>query len=197
VRDFGLAPKVAELAAVVEQTGSPAQLLAVSEAGPVAIALAAERPELVRRLVLFGTYAAGPAVFTNLELRQHMVGLVRAHWGLGSRLLADLYRPGASDEASRHLARVLRDSADREVAAGYLESCFEADVSALLPAVRVPTLVLHYRGDRLIPFRGGQELAAALPDAAFLPLGGTWHLPDVADLDRIAGAIADFVEAAG
>jgi DNA-binding SARP family transcriptional activator len=194
VDDFGLAANVEELVTVVEQAGRPVRLLAMSEAGPVAIALAAGRPELVRRLVLYGTYAAGPAVFTNLELRRAMVELVRAHWGVGSRTIADLYRPGVSEEAARHFAKVLRDSANREVAAGYLEAMYEVDVGALLADVRVPTLVLHYRGDRVIPFRAGQLIAAALPDATFLPLDGSWHLPDVADLDRVAGMIADFLD---
>ncbi len=195
VTDFGLAPAVAELRAVLERTGGPATLLAMSQAGPVALALAAERPELVERLVLFGTYAAGPTTFTNPELQRLLVAMVRAHWGMGSRLVADLYRPNPSDEAARHLARVLRDSADREVAAGYLEAVYEADVAALLPRVRAPALVLHYRDDRVIPFRGGQQLAAALPAATFLPLDGAYHLPDAADLDRVVEAVAGFLGA--
>ncbi len=119
--------------------------------------------------------------------------MVRAHWGMGSTLIADLYRPGSSAEAARHLARVLRDSADREVAAGYLEAIYEADVAALLPRVRAPALVLHYRGDRVIPFAGGRQLAAALPDATFLPLDGAFHMPDAPDLERVVDAVAEFV----
>ena len=197
VDDFSLAAKVEELTTVVEHVGGPVQLLAMSEAGPVALALAAERPGLVRRLVLFGTYANGPAVFTDRELRRVIVELVRVHWGLGSRTIADLYRPGASEQGADHLAKVLRDSADRDVAAGYLDVLYDTDVTELLPAVRAPALVLHYRGDRLIPFRGGRLMAAALPDATFLPLDGGWHLPDAADLDRVAGAIGDFLRHGG
>jgi len=121
---------------VVEAAGAPASLLAMSGAGPIALALAAERPDLVSRLVLHGTYADGPAVFTNPELGRALVAMVRTHWGMGSTLIADLYRPGSSGEAARHLARVLRDSADREVAAGYLEAIYQANVAALLPRVR-------------------------------------------------------------
>jgi DNA-binding SARP family transcriptional activator/pimeloyl-ACP methyl ester carboxylesterase len=193
VDDFSLAAKVEELTTVVEHVGGPAAMLAMSEAGPVALALAAARPELVRRLVLFGTYADGPAVFTDKQLRRVIVELVRVHWGLGSRTIADLYRPGASEQGADHLAKVLRDSADRDVAAGYLDVLYDTDVTDLLPAVRAPALVLHYRGDRLIPFRGGQLMAAALPGATFLPLDGAWHLPDAADLDRVAGAIGEFL----
>jgi pimeloyl-ACP methyl ester carboxylesterase len=123
----------------------------MSQAGPVALALAAERPDLVAGLVLFGTYASGPAVFTNLRLRRLVVELVRTHWGIGAKVLADRYRPGASDQAAAHLARVLRDSAGSEVAAGYTEAIYRADVSALLPRVRVPAVVLHYRDDSPVP----------------------------------------------
>jgi DNA-binding SARP family transcriptional activator/pimeloyl-ACP methyl ester carboxylesterase len=194
--DFGLGASVEELRAVVETVGAPVALLAMSGAGPIALALAADRPDLVARLVLHGTYAAAPAVFTNPELSRLLVGMVRAHWGMGSTLIADLYRPGSSGEAARHLARVLRDSADREVAAGYLEAIYQTDVAALLPRVRAPALVLHYRGDRVIPFEGGQQLAAALPDATFLPLDGAFHMPDAPDLGRVVDAIAEFVGAA-
>jgi pimeloyl-ACP methyl ester carboxylesterase len=62
--------------------------------------------------------------------------------------------------------------------------------------VRAPALVLHYRGDRVIPFEGGQQLAAALPDATFLPLDGAFHMPDAPDLGRVVDAIAEFVGAA-
>jgi DNA-binding SARP family transcriptional activator/pimeloyl-ACP methyl ester carboxylesterase len=196
VDDFGLAADLRELQAVVEAAGAPVALLAMSGAGPAAIALAAERPELVSRLVLYGTYADGPAVFTNPELRRLIVGMVRAHWGMGSRLIADLYRPGSSDEAARHLARVLRDSADREVAARYLEAVYDADVAALLPRVRAPALVLHYRGDRVVPFAGGRQLAASLPQATFLPLDGSFHVPDTADLDRVVAAVTAFLDPA-
>jgi DNA-binding SARP family transcriptional activator/pimeloyl-ACP methyl ester carboxylesterase len=193
VTDFGLAASVQELGAVVKAVGAPVGLLAMSQAGPVALALAAERPDLVAGLVLVGTYASGPAVFSNPQLRRLLVDSIRTHWGIGSKVLADLYRPGASDEAAGHLARVLRQSAGPEVAAGYLEAVYRADVSALLPRVNAPTLVLHYRGDRLVPFAGGQQLAAALADATLMPLDGAYHLPDATDLPRIVDAIAGFV----
>jgi pimeloyl-ACP methyl ester carboxylesterase len=121
------------------------------------------------------------------------VEIARTHWGIGSKILADLYRPGLSDEAAWHLAKVFRDSADPDVAASYLEALYDQNVSGLLPEIQAPALVLHYRSDRLISFRGGQELAAALPNATFLPLDGRVHLPDAADLDTIEEAIVSHV----
>jgi pimeloyl-ACP methyl ester carboxylesterase len=145
VPDHGLAASAAELEAVLEGSTGPASVLGISQAGPIAVALAARRPDLVRRLVLMGTYADGPATFPSAELRDAAVGLVRAHSRLGTTMLAG------------------------------------------------PALVLHYRNDRLIPFRGGQQLAAGLPDAQFVALEGAYHLPDARDLDTIANAMVTFL----
>ncbi|GIE77904.1 hypothetical protein Aph02nite_38540 [Actinoplanes philippinensis] len=197
VTDFGLEAAVGELRAVAERAGGPVSLLAMSEAGPIAVALAATSPELVRRLVFFGTYADGPGTFLRPDLNAALVTMVRTHWGLGAKLFADLYRPDATDAAARHLAEVLRNSADREVAAAYLAGTYETDVSALLGRVRAPALILHYRGDRVIPFAGGRQLAAGLSEARLIPLDGPYHLPDVTDLDRVVATISSFLTTPG
>jgi len=48
-------------------------------------------------------------------------------------------------------------------------------VSALLPRVHTPTLVLHRREDASFPFPLGRELASGIADAQFVPLQGAWH----------------------
>jgi pimeloyl-ACP methyl ester carboxylesterase len=65
-------------------------------------------------------------------------------------------------------------------------------VSDLLTDVCQPALVIHYRGDKIIPFRGGEHLAAHLPNAELLPIDGRYHLPDLADADRLASEITRF-----
>lgn len=191
--DYGLEASVTELAAVIRRTGGRTSLLAMSQAGPVAVACAARYPELVDRLIFFGTYASGPSVFPHTGLNHTLVDMVRAHWGLGSRLMADLYRPGASDAAAFHFAQVLRDSAPREVAAGYLEAVYDIDVAELLPRIAAPSLVLHYNRDRVVPFTGARQLATALPHAQLIPLDGPFHLPDATDLPTVVTAIQDFL----
>lgn len=193
VADFGLEASAAELAEVVRAVGPPVSLLAMSSSGPVALTLAHRKPEWVDSLVLFGTFASGPETFVDKKMMAMVVEIARTHWGVGSKLLADLYRPGLSDEAAWHLAQVFRESASAEVAAAYLEHMYPQDVSRLLGEVRTPALVLHYRSDRLISFHGGQQLAAGLPNATFLPLDGRVHLPDAADLGVIEQAIVSHV----
>jgi pimeloyl-ACP methyl ester carboxylesterase len=70
---------------------------------------------------------------------------------------------------------------------------YDIDVTPLLPRISRPALVLHYRGDRVIPFAGGLSLAKGLPNARMMALDGRYHLPDAADLDTIVGTIANFL----
>lgn len=193
--DLSLAASVDELEAVVRSQDAPVALFAMSQAGPVAVGLAHRAPELVDRLVLFGTYADGPSTFPDEPLKASVLAIVRAHWGIGAQVVADFYRPRISDEGALHLAAAMRDSAPAEVAASYLEALWEASVLDLLPEVTTPALVLHYRRDRVVPFSGGRQLATGLPDARFLPLDGGYHLPDAGDLPRIVDTVLDFVAA--
>ena len=191
VHDFGVDAAVAELEAVLEHLGEPAALFAMSGAGPIALACAARRPDRVSHLVLFGTYASGPQTFADVG--RPILDLLRQRPNIATELLAGLYRPGASGAATLHFARILRESASMEVAAGYLEAIYSTDVTDLIEDVRAPTLVLHYRGDRVIPFAGGEALAAALPSARFVAKDGDWHLPDARDVVDIIGAVEELL----
>lgn len=185
---------VADAIAVLDARGiARATVLAVSQAGPVALALAARHPGRVSGLVLLGTYASGPHAFPRADVRASIVALVRAHWGLGSRVLAELILPGAGDDRAATYARLQRESATPEVAARALERLYEADVRDLLPRVTQRSLVIHYADDTAVPFRAGQQLAAELPDARLVPLAGRSHLPAGADVERIATLVADFI----
>jgi DNA-binding SARP family transcriptional activator/pimeloyl-ACP methyl ester carboxylesterase len=191
VRDFGITAAGEELEAVLEHLGEPAALFAMSGAGPIALACAARRPDLVSHLVLFGTYASGPETFGGVG--QPILDLLRQRPNIATELLAGLYRPGVSGAATQHFARILRESASIEVATGYLEAIYDTDVTDLVADVRAPALVMHYRGDRVIPFSGGEALAAALPSARFLARDGAWHLPDARDVGDIIGAVEELL----
>ena len=79
------------------------------------------------------------------------------------------------------------------MAAGYLEAIYTTDVTDRIEEIRTPALVLHYRGDRVIPFAGGEALAAALPSARMVAKDGDWHLPDARDVDDIIGAVEELL----
>jgi pimeloyl-ACP methyl ester carboxylesterase len=187
VASFGLEPSVSELVAVLDEVGDDRVVVfASSAASPIAIAAAARDPR-IERLVVLGGYADGPAVFTNAGVREAMLSLVRSSWGVGSRVLANLLMPDRYDE--KVFARFQRQVADPEVAAGFLEQMYDADVSDLLHLVRQPTLVLHYADDPAVPLAGGRQVAGGIRGARLEVLRGAYHLPPARDAAAIAATI--------
>jgi pimeloyl-ACP methyl ester carboxylesterase/DNA-binding CsgD family transcriptional regulator len=169
--------EAAALAAVVEASGEPAvDLFAGSSGAPVGVAFAAAHPERVGRLVIYGGYASGPAI-ADQRNRGAMIDLVREHWGLGSRVLADVFMPSAGGTERDAFVDFQRQVASAEDAARSLETVYRFDVAARLEQVTVPAVVLHRREDRSIPFELGRELAAGLPGASFVALDGSDHFP--------------------
>ena len=53
---------------------------------------------------------------------------------------------------------------------------YGTDISALLPAIRARTAVLHREADTATPFELGREVATLIPGAALIPLPGAGHL---------------------
>ena len=152
-----------------------------------AIAFAAAFPERVERLVLYGSYPDGAAI-TAPGVADAILAAVRAHWGLGSRLLSDMFLAGADAAEYDSFARFQRESTSAETAAALLGLVYRLDVRAQLPLVRRPALVVHRRDDRAVPFRLGREVAAAIPGATFIPLQGSAHFPWHGDVDSVVRA---------
>jgi len=158
--------------------------------GPVAIAYAAKHPRRISHLILYATYARGAAIATE-EVRGSVISLVQAHWGVGSRALADILIP--SDAASEFTAKYLRECAAPEIVTKILDFAYRSDVVHLLASLRVATLVLHRHQDRAIPFRLGREMASLIPNAHFVPLEGRENLPWLGDYESVLRAIAEFL----
>ncbi len=186
--DFSLDAEVGCLQALLDRLAvDRATLVGGSSGGCTAIAFAARHPERVERLVLYGAYARGDDV-ASADVRAALLSAVRSHWGLGSRILAQIFLGDDAPDGQERFARLQRESADAETAARLLEFVYSVDVSADVPRVEVPAAVVHRRSDRAVPYALGRRLAAALPDATFVPLAGSAHLPWYEDLDAVVRA---------
>jgi len=166
-------------------------LFGASQAAAVMVAYAARHPERVGRLVLYGGYANG-AELSPPELQASLVQLIRAHWGLASTTLADVFIAGGDEDDRRAFATIARAAATPEAAQRRMEECFRTDVRDLLARVQAPTLVLHRREDRNVRIELGRELAEAIPGAKFVELEGRSHVWYVGDMESVLNPILAF-----
>jgi pimeloyl-ACP methyl ester carboxylesterase/DNA-binding CsgD family transcriptional regulator len=207
VEDLSLDARVRDLGAVVDAAGlERVALLGMSQGGPVAVAYAARHPERVSRLILFGTYSRGRLRRDRSALAgeqaQLMVSLIRMGWGQREstfrRLFTTLFIPDASAEQMRWFDELQRVTADPEMAVRIREARNHDDVTREARRVASPTLVLHARGDALVPFAEGRLLATLIPGARFIPLDSRNHilLADEPAWEEFRGELGTFLRAA-
>jgi pimeloyl-ACP methyl ester carboxylesterase len=189
--------RLADTLAVMDAAGAarPA-IFGISEGGKMSLTLAAGHPERVRALVLYGAFARSPTQDWPPGQVASRFNLIERAWGTG--LLPPSVAPSkAGDEEFRRLwVRFERESASPAVAAALLRLDHDVDVSDMLPAVRVPTLLMHRAGDQRIGVEHGRRLAAQMPSARYVELPGDDHLPHIGDSERIVKLIREFVAAA-
>src|SRR5262249_24380839 len=77
--------------------------------------------------------------------------------------------PGGTAEQSRWFNDLERVSATPEMMERFVIEMSTINIADLLPQVKAPTLVTHCTGDVRVPFAVGQEIAAGIPAAKFLP----------------------------
>jgi class 3 adenylate cyclase len=177
---------------VIQAIGAtPIRLVAYSSGGPPSIAYAAANPERVERIAFLGTTAGGAAISTEQRaMVTALVGLVRAHWGMGSKALADAmagtFSGGtATPEFVAQFDRFQRVSVAGDMAANLLEAALVWDVRDLVPLLTMPSVILHRRDDQTIPFEEGRKLAMLLPNGRLVPLEGNNHIAWAGDIDSL------------
>ena len=143
--------------------------------------------------MLFGSYCTGARIARD-DMKEALTALVRASWGLGSKALLDLFAPNHTSEERQRFAALQRESASAEMAAELLSLTYTMDVSELAGQVRAPTLVIHRKEDRAIPFEQGRDVASRIPGATFVPLPGDGHLPWIGDFGVVADLVLAFVQ---
>jgi pimeloyl-ACP methyl ester carboxylesterase/DNA-binding CsgD family transcriptional regulator len=177
--------EVAVLLGLAEAIGLDSfSLLGASSGSVVAAAAAVAAADRVARLVIYGGYSHG-ADIASPTAQQAMLDMVRRHWGLGSRMLADVFMPGATAEERAAFARYQRQVASSEEAAGELSQVYAHDSRDLLSLIEAPTLVLHRRADRAIPFALGRDLAHRIPGARFVEISGAEHFPWLGETSEV------------
>ena len=194
-----LEQRMDDVRAVMDAAGSErAALFGVSEGGPMSAMFAATYPERTSALVMYGTYAKriwapGYPWAPTPQERQKFFDAIQQGWG-GVVDLGTLAPSMVKDERFKQWwAAYLRRSASPGAALALARMNTEIDIRHVLPAIRVPTLILHRAGDLDIDVGGSRYMAERVPNAKYVELSGNDHLPWVADQDAILDEVEEFL----
>jgi class 3 adenylate cyclase len=178
-----------------------AVLLGISEGGPMSCLFAATYPERTTALILIASFARrtrtpdhpfGP---TPAELASS-IEVLGATWGSGTFAVEHRAPSMAGDERYRDwYTRYLRMGASPRAAQDLMRMNADIDVRDILPTIRVPTLVVHRAGDKVIPVEMGRHLAERIPGARMVEVPGNDHHFGV-DPDAMLDEIEEFITGA-
>ncbi len=194
-----LEQRMEDVHAVMDACGSEkAVLIGVSEGGPMCSLFAATYPERTTALVMIGTYAKrikdeDYPWGVSSEDREKFFEMMQSDWGkpVGIEERAPTM---ANDEEFRDWwATYLRMGASPGAAVALTKMNAEIDVRNVLPTVRVPTLVIHRKGDLCLKVEEGRFVASLIPGCKYVELGGIDHLPFVGDQAEVLDEIEEFL----
>jgi len=195
-----LEQRMDDVRAVMDATGSErAALWGISEGGPMSILFSATYPERTSALILYGSIAKGSwapdypwAEKLGKETDDWLEGL-RQEWG--GPIGIDFWAPSMADDPlfQQWWAKYLRLGASPSAAINVFRMNLQIDVRDILPAVHLPTLVLHRSGDQAVNPEEGRYLAQHISSARFVELDGDDHLWWVGDSDSIVNEVQEFL----
>ena len=128
---------------------------------------------------------------------------MRQYWGSESaafhQMFTAMFLPEGNAAENKLFNEMQRTSATPETAVAFVKSMDDVDVRDIATEVNIPALVMHRKGDLVIPVKYGQHIAAQLPNAHMVLLDGSNHLmfTEEADMNHIVGVIDDFIKTKG
>jgi class 3 adenylate cyclase len=174
-----------------------AAIFGISEGGSLAALFAASHPERCRALILYGAFAQFTDWFPTKEKLQTFFEYAETKWGTGANL--PVWAPSRKDDEAFKgwFARRERVGASPAAVIELMKMNSEIDIRGILPAIRVPTLVMHRTADRAVRVEGSRALASHIPNARLIELAGEDHLPYLGETaDRIVDEIEEFLTGA-
>lgn len=175
---------VKDLEAIINQFEyDKVPLLGISQGVAVCVDYAIANPDRVSKLVLFGGYPKGWRIDATPEVkavREAMMTLVKDGWGQENpayrNIFSSTFMPSATPEQLSWFNDFQRETTTAENAVRFLEAFADIDVREKLSQIKVPTLVIHSRGDQRIDWTVGRDMAAAIPNSEFVTLDSDNHL---------------------
>lgn len=178
-----------EVTTVLDEIGSDrAAVMALLDAGPMAMFFAATHPDRTAALVLANTTARWVATESHpmglpRDLVEGIIARLDEAWGTED--MVDLAVPSRARDARFRswYARYSRSIAGPRAVQAFARALFETDARSILPSIQVPTLVMHRESYAFLPIEHGRYIAEHIPGAMLVELAGSdgvvfWETPD-------------------
>ncbi|MEE1610401.1 adenylate/guanylate cyclase domain-containing protein [Microvirga sp. CF3016] len=189
-----LEERMDDVRAVMDAVGSSrAALFGISEGGAMSMLFAATYPERTHALILYGTYADFHTWVLPPDRFETFLERIDQTWGQGESLSTFAPSRMADERFKRWWARFERMGASPSAVITLMRMNSQIDVRHILPAIRVPTLVLHRSGDTRVNVEGGRYLAANIPGASYVEFPGRDHVMWAGDVNPLVDAIEQFL----
>jgi pimeloyl-ACP methyl ester carboxylesterase/DNA-binding CsgD family transcriptional regulator len=189
-----LETRMDDVRAVMDAAGSDrAALIGASEGGPMAILFAATYPRRTSALILYGAYAHFYSWVLSPAQVKAFIANAEESWGTGSSLRSFAPNMVTNDRFRQWWARFERLGTSPAGAIALARMNCQIDVREVLPAVRVPTLVIHRQHDARVNVAAGRYLATHIAGAKYVELPGIDHPIWVGDTDRVVDEIEEFL----
>jgi len=194
-----LEERMDDVRAVIDAAGwERAAIWGISEGGPMAMMFAATYPDRALALVLYGTFAR----FSRAddyphgyppEVNELWTSALENTWGTGE--LSRSFAPSLAADAAvmRTLARLERMAMSPGTARKLFALMTQIDVRHVLPAIRMPTLILHRTDDKPVRVGHARCMAERIAGAKYIELAGQDHLPWIGDVDGLLGEVREFL----
>jgi class 3 adenylate cyclase len=188
-----LEQRMDDVRAIMDDIGSHhAALMGISEGAAMSALFAATYPERVSQLILYGGFARGADLWGSDSSMEKVLRRIK-HWGNGGLIKGVMPSRAENQDAVNQFAKFERLSASPGAYKAIVLLNLLIDVRAILPTVRVPTLVLHRRTDALVSVEWGRDLAAQIPGAKFIEYPGSDHVYFSGDVEAMLGDIEEFI----
>jgi pimeloyl-ACP methyl ester carboxylesterase len=184
-----------DVRAVMDAVGvERAAIMGISEAGSLASLFAASHPDRCQALVLYGAFARFSSWFPTEAALQQFYHYADTSWGTGASLPMFVPSMVGNKAFQEWWGRFERLGATPAACIEIMRLNSQIDVSAILPTIHIPTLVIHRQGDVAVNVEGGREIAALVPGARYIELPGTDHIPFIGDnAGEIVDAVREFL----
>ena len=193
ISDYSQDARLRDIDAMVNHLGLRRfALLGFNHSGPTAIAYASRNPDRVSHLVLWHCYAKASDL-TDEGSIEAARSLIQRDWKLYTELEGYRVSGWQGGQAARWYTEYIKASVSPQALLSAYAALADVDVTAMLPLVQAPTLVMARLDSHALPMNVAIGLTAAIPNARMVTLDGSGAVPFPDVTDQFVGAVHSFL----